>query len=72
MCPHPRPQVVHPYASVRDPASGTELCSFRLEDVPASQRLVHTSAVMLHIFRGATAGQVGFGKAGGSMPPSFV
>jgi hypothetical protein len=57
--PHPRLQVANPYASVRDPASGAELCTFQLEDVPAAQRRANTSAVMLRVFRGGAHGQVG-------------
>ncbi|KAL4860149.1 Ubiquitin-conjugating enzyme E2 B [Chlorella vulgaris] len=46
-----------PFVSVRDPASGQELCTFQLDDVPEAQRRKHTSVVMLKIFRGAAPGQ---------------
>lgn len=47
-----------PSCSVRDPASGMELCRFELDDVPAAQRAEHSSVVMLKVFRGAVAGRV--------------
>jgi hypothetical protein len=43
--------------SVRDPASGTELCQFRLDDVPQAERAAHSSVVMMAVTRGE-AGRV--------------
>ena len=52
-------------SSVRDPASGVELCQFCLDDVPADKRASHSSVVMLKVFRGAVAGRVSARAASG-------
>lgn len=66
-----------PYIAVRDPATGTELCQYFLEDLSPQQRSGNSAVVMCCIYRSqraagqwevAAVGQVGKGDASGYVP----
>lgn len=68
-------EIKQPFVSVKDPATGMDLCKYYLEDQPSAKLAASTSVVMCRIYRGAAGrwsveamGRLGLGCAGSYDP----